>query len=159
MWKTRTSFRWLKSANIITGTYSSIIVKWGNINATYSRTYPLRSCEKDCIKNQWGRREIWKFWISCLPQWHFVCSFSQDLSRYVLKICYVYSLILVLNSNKIWKRDILCLSFLRDDILVHRITPHIHLSINHDFSISFFRFGWTSAAEEEAWINKCNGCN
>ena len=55
------------------------------ISLTYSTTNPLRSCEKEYTKNQWGRREIRIFWISRLPHWHFVYSFSQDLSGFVVE--------------------------------------------------------------------------
>ena len=35
-------------------------------------------CERGSIKNQWGRREIWIFWISRLPHWFFMEPFSQN---------------------------------------------------------------------------------
>ena len=55
------------------------------ISLTYSTTNPLRSCEKEYTKCQWGRREIQKIRISRLPHWFFVYSFSQDLSGFVVE--------------------------------------------------------------------------
>ena len=65
------------------------------ISLTYSMTNPLRSCEKEYTKNQWGRREIRIFWISRLPHWHFVYSFSQDLRGFVVEYVTQWKIILV----------------------------------------------------------------
>ena len=47
----------------------------GSIRKNWSWTLPVGSCEKVYIKNQWGRREIQKIWISRSPHWFFMYYF------------------------------------------------------------------------------------
>ena len=54
-------------------------------------TNSVGSCEKVYIKDQLGRREIQKIWISRSPHWSLMYTFSQDPTEFVQTNFSLYS--------------------------------------------------------------------